>query len=109
MLYLKHLTQTPCAVVKLAGRLAQMVKASAKTTSCKPLSGRYEFDSSQGQFVWAYLLMVWLLPAGQGGFTVHRVCLEDGHIYWLSSTSTALVTVASREKGLWVERCSSDE
>ena len=37
-------------VVKLTGRLAQMVKASAKTTSCKPLSRRYEFDSSQGQF-----------------------------------------------------------
>ena len=33
------------------GRLTQMVKSSAKTTSCKPLSRRYEFDSSQGQFV----------------------------------------------------------
>ena len=31
--------------------------------------------------VWTCLLMVWLLPAGQGGFTVHRVCLEDGHMY----------------------------
>ena len=39
-------------VGKLAGRLAQMVKASAKTTSCKPLSRRYEFDSSKGQFVY---------------------------------------------------------
>ena len=48
---LKLLTQTPCTVVKLAGRLAQIVKASAKTTSCKPLSRQYEFDSSQGQFV----------------------------------------------------------
>ena len=47
--------------------------------------------------------MVWLLPAGQGGFTVHRACLEDGHMYWLSSTSTALVTAASREEGLWVD------
>ena len=45
------LIQTPCTVVKLAGRLAQMVKTSAKTTSCEPLSRRYEFDSSQGQFV----------------------------------------------------------
>ena len=35
------LTQTPCTV--LAGRVAQMVKASAKTTNCKPLSRRYEF------------------------------------------------------------------
>ena len=43
--------------------------------------------------------MVWLLPAGQGGFTVHRACLEDGHKYWVSSTSTALVTAASRGKG----------
>ena len=42
--------------------------------------------------------MVWLLPAGQGGFTVHRACLEDGHMYWLSPTSTALVTAASRGK-----------
>ena len=50
-------------------------------------------------FVWTCLLMVWLLPACQGGFTVHRACLEDGHMYWLSSTSTALVTAASRGKG----------
>ena len=48
--------------------------------------------------------MVWLLPAGQGGFTVHRACLEDGHMYWLSSTSAALVTAASREEGLQVSR-----
>ena len=47
--------------------------------------------------------MVWLLPAGQVGFIVHRACLEDGHMYWLSSTSTALVTAASREEGLWVD------
>ena len=60
-------------------------------------------------FVWTCSLMVWLLPASQGGFTVHRACLEDGHMYWLSSTSTALATAASREKGLWVERCSSGE
>ena len=53
--------------------------------------------------VWTCLLMIWLLPAGQGGFTVHRACLEDGHMHWLSSTSTALVTAASREKGLWIE------
>ena len=51
--------------------------------------------------------MVWLLSAGQRGFTVHLAYLEDGHMYWLSSTSTALVTAASREKGIWVERCSS--
>ena len=42
--------------------------------------------------------MVWLLPAGQGGFTVHRACLEDRHMYWLSSTSTAHATAASRKK-----------
>ena len=36
--------QTPCTVVKLADRLAQMVKASAKTTSHKPLSRLYEFQ-----------------------------------------------------------------
>ena len=42
--------------------------------------------------------MVWLLPAGQGGFTVHRACLEDGHMYWLSSTSSAFVIAASRKK-----------
>ena len=59
--------------------------------------------------VWTCLLMVWLLLAGQGGFTVHRACLEDGHMYWLPSTSTALVTAATREKRLWVERCSSGE
>ena len=59
--------------------------------------------------VWTCLLMVWLLPAGQGGFTMHRACLEDGHIYWLASTSIALVTAASREKVLCVERCSSGE
>ena len=59
--------------------------------------------------VWTCLLMVWLLPAGQGGFTVHRACLEDGHTYWLSSTSIAFVTAASREKELWVERRSSGE
>ena len=29
---------------------------------------------------------------------MHRVCLEDGNMYWLSS-STALVTAASRGKG----------
>ena len=40
-----------CTVVKLAGRLALMVKASAKTTSCKPLFRWYEFHSSQDQFV----------------------------------------------------------
>ena len=45
----------------LAGRLAQMVKASAKIN----LS------------VWTCLLMVWLLPADQGGFTVHRVERTD--------------------------------
>ena len=44
--------------------------------------------------------MVWLLPAGQGGFAVLRACLEDGHKYWLSFTSTALVTAASRGKGI---------
>ena len=42
--------------------------------------------------------MVWLLPAGQGGFTVHCACLEDGDKYWLSSTLTDLVTAASRGK-----------
>ena len=83
-------------MVKLFGRLAQMVKAYAKTTSCKPLSRRYEFNSSQGQFV-CLDMFVKLLPAGQGGFTVHRACLEDGHMYWLSSTSTALVTAACRK------------
>ena len=63
-----------------------------KTTSCKPLSRRYEFDSSQGQFVvWTCVLIVWLLPVGQGGFRVHRACLVNGHMYWLSTTSTALV------------------
>ena len=41
----------PCTVTKLAYRPAQKVKASAKTTSCKPLSRGYEFDSSQGKFV----------------------------------------------------------
>ena len=30
---------------------------------------------------------------------MHRACLEDGHMYWLSSTSTALLAAASREKG----------
>ena len=39
------------------------------------------------------------VTAGQGGFTVHHACLEDGHMYWLSSTSTALVIAASRGKG----------
>ena len=82
-------------MVKLAGRLAQMVKASAKTASCKPLSRRYEFESSQGQFVCLDMFV--------------NACLEDGHMYWLSSTSTALLTAVSREKGLWVERCSSGE
>ena len=95
---LELLIQTPCTVVKLAARLAQMVKAFAKTTGCKPLSRRYEFDRLQPGSI--CLLMVSLLFAGQGSFTVHRVCLEDGHKYWLSSTSTALVTAASREKGL---------
>ena len=46
---------TPCTVVKPAGRLAQMVKASAKTTSCKPLSRRYEFDSSQSRCLFGHV------------------------------------------------------
>ena len=92
-------TNTVCCAYMQDGRLAQMVKASAKTTSCKSLSRRCEFDSRVNLFVWTCLLKVWLLPAGQGGFTVHRVCLEDGQMYWLSSTSTALVTAASRGKG----------
>ena len=40
--------------------------------------------------VWTCSLLVWLLYAGQVGFTVHRACLEDGHMYWLSSASTAI-------------------
>ena len=43
--------------------------------------------------------VVWLLPVGQGGFTVFCACLEDGHKYWLSSTLTDLVTAVSRGKG----------
>ena len=42
--------------------------------------------------------MVWLLSAGQGGFTDHRACLKDGHMYWLSFSSTAFITAASREE-----------
>ena len=86
----------------LAGRLVQMVKASAKTMSCKPLSTEASsIPASVNLFVRTCFLMVWLLPAGQGGFTMHRACLEDGHMYWLFSTSTALTTATSREKGLW--------
>ena len=49
----------PWTVIKLGCRLAQKVKASAKTTSCKPMPRRYEFDYSQGQFVyWTCLLTV---------------------------------------------------
>ena len=51
--------------------------------------------------VWTCLLMVWLLPASQGGLTVHRACLEVGMVYWLSSTSKALVTAASRALQQW--------
>ena len=29
---------------------------------------------------------------------MHLACLEDGHLYWLSSTSAAFVTAASREE-----------
>ena len=106
---LKLLTQTPCTVVNLASREVQMIKASAKATRA---ANHCPGDASStparvNLSFWTCLLMVWLLPAGQGGFTVHRACL--GHMYWLSSTSTALVTAASREKGLWVERCSSGE
>ena len=77
-----------------------MVKASAKTTSCKPCPGDASSVPTRiNLFGWTCLLMAWLLPAGQSGFTVHRACLEDGHMYWLSSTSTPFVTVASRGKG----------
>ena len=78
---MKLLTPTQCNVVKLADRLGQMVKASAKTTSCKPLSGHTSSTTSRVSLsVWTCLLMVWLLSAGQRGFTVHRACLEDGHM-----------------------------
>ena len=57
-----------------------MVKASAKTTSPGDTSS---ISARVNLFVWIHLLMVWLLPAGQCGFTVHRACLEDGHcMYW---------------------------
>ena len=68
-------------MVKLAGRLAQLAKASAKTTRCKPLSRRYEFDSSKGQFVCLDMFVNGLAGiCWSGGFKVHRSCLEDGHI-----------------------------
>ena len=41
--------------------------------------------------------MVWLLPVGQGGFTVHRACLEDGHMAFLHLNSSR--PAAFREKG----------
>ena len=56
-----------------------------------------QFDSSHGQFIWTCLLMVWLLPAGQGGF-IGNVPVYRTKIFWLSSTSTALVTAVSRER-----------
>ena len=49
--------------------------------------------------VWICLFMVWLLPADQGSFTMHRACLEDGLMYWLSSISTALVKAGKRGFG----------
>ena len=53
-----------------------MVKASAKTTSC--LGDASSIPAKVNLFVWICLLMVWLL---QGGFTVHRTCLEGGHMH----------------------------
>ena len=105
--YLKLLSQAPCTVVKLAGWLAQMRPLKPRAANYCP-GDTSSTPARVSLSVWTCLLMVWLLPASQGSFMVHRSCLH-GHMYWLSSTSTAFVTAASREKGLWVERCSSGE
>ena len=73
-----------CTVVKLAGRLAQMVKASAKTTSCKPLSRRYEFNSSQGQFVCLDMLVNGLAVTCRSGWFHSASCLSRGRTHALA-------------------------
>ena len=46
-----------------------------------------------------------LCPNGQCDFTVHRACLEDGNMYWLSSCLDSILpqlsstSAASRGKG----------
>ena len=70
--------------VKLVGRLAQMVKASAKTTSCKPLSRRYEFDSSQGQFVCLDMFVNSLAVTCRSGWFHNASCLPRGWTYVLA-------------------------
>ena len=70
---MKLLTQTQCTVVKLAGQLAQMVKASAKSTSCKPLS-------SQDQFVCLDKFVNGLAVTCQSEWFNSASCLSRGRI-----------------------------
>ena len=64
--------------------LAQMVKASAKTTSCKPLSRRYEFDSSQGQFVCLDMFVNVVAVTCQSGWFHSASCLSRGRTHVLA-------------------------
>ena len=73
-----------CAVVKLACRLAEMVKAFAKATNCKPLSRRYEFDSSQGQFVFLDIFINGLAVTCRSGWFHSASCLSRGRTYVLA-------------------------
>ena len=60
-----------------------MVMASAKTTSCKPLSRRYEFDSSQGQFVCLDMFVNGLAVTCRSGW-FHSACLSRGRTHVLA-------------------------
>ena len=65
-------------------KLAQMVMASAETTSCKPLSRRYEFDSSQGQFVCSDMFVNGLAVTFRPGWFHSASCLSRGRTHVLA-------------------------
>ena len=54
------------------------LKASAKTTSCKPLSRRYEFDSSQCQYVCLDIFVNGLAVTCRSGWFHTASCLSRG-------------------------------
>ena len=69
---------------RVLGRLAQMVKASTKTTNYKPLSRWYEFDSRQGQFVCLGMFVNGLAVICRSGWFHSVSCLSRGRTHVLA-------------------------
>ena len=76
---------SPVCIQMKAGRLAQMVKAFAKIMCCKSLSLRYEFDSSQGQFVCLDMFVNGLAIICLSGWFHSSSCLSRGRTHVLAS------------------------